>query len=117
MVIFARLKTEAYVPITISGSSIMNKYAVFLHCENFDLTHNGVKDLYGLFITIWVESENEGEAGEKAIDFLKSELVFAEAFSSGSSTHPSIVVAVVHEMPFLIESKHTPYDFFLMSEE
>lgn len=95
----------------------MNKYAVFLHCENFDLTHNGVKDLYGLFITFWVESENESDAGEKAIEFLKCEPLLAEAFSSSASTIPNIVVAVVHEMRFLIKSIHTPFDFFLMSEE
>lgn len=95
----------------------MNKYAVFLHCENFDITHNGVKDLYGLFITIWVESENESGAGEKAVELLKAEPLLAEAFSSNARVTPNIVVAVVHEMPFLIKSIHTPYDFFLMSEE
>jgi hypothetical protein len=47
----------------------MKNYAVFLHCNNFDVTHNGVKDIYGLFITIRVECENESTAGSKALNF------------------------------------------------
>jgi hypothetical protein len=95
----------------------MKNYAVFLHCKNLDVTHNDVKDIYGLFITIRVECENESTAGNKAVEFLKSEPLLAEAFSSGARVLPNIVVAVVHELPSSNKMKNTPYDLFLLSEE
>lgn len=90
----------------------MKNFAVFLHCENLDVTHKGVKDLYGLFITIRVECEDEGDAGSKAIECLKSEPLLVEAFSSAARVAPEIVVAVIHELPFSNKMKNTPLDLF-----
>lgn len=95
----------------------MKNFAVFLHCENLDVIHNGVKDLYGLFVTIRVECEEKVDAGGKAIEYLKSEPLLAEAFSSSARIVPEIVVAVVHELPFSNKMNNTPLNLFLMSEE
>ena len=95
----------------------MNNYAVSLHCEDLEITQDGKKDFYGLFITIRVESETESEAGNRAIEFLKSEPILAEAFSERARKSPKIVVAVVHQLPFTNKMKNTPFDFFLMSEQ
>ncbi len=95
----------------------MTNYAVFLQGDNFELSRDGRKQLLGFFVTVRVEAESEADAGNKAIQLVKSDSHLADAFMAGTAASPEIQVKVVHQL--LPENKmtRTEYSFFPMNDE
>ena len=94
----------------------MKNYAVFLHCENFDIHHKGKRQPVGFFTTVRVEAETDESASRMAIHTIQSDPAFAEAYAQGASTKPTIEVKVTHELEPSNKMNNTAHTFFRMDE-
>lgn len=94
----------------------MTNYAVFLEGEDFELTRDGGKDLFGFFVTVRVEAESVREAEREAIELIKSDPTLAEAFKSVGKEALRINSRVVHQLLPENRMDKTEYTFFPMEE-
>jgi hypothetical protein len=99
-----------------SYNAVMKNYAVFLHCENFDIQYKGKKQPVGFFTTVCVEAETNEAASQLAVQVIESDPTLADAFALVASTKPLIEVKVVHELEPGNKMKSTTYIFFTMDK-
>lgn len=95
----------------------MGNYAVFLEGNNFELTLDGRKSLFGFFKTVHVESPSEKKARDSAISLVRSLPELQEALQNISEIQPTIEAKVAHELLPQSKMKNTGFSFFLMEDE
>jgi hypothetical protein len=94
----------------------MKNYAVFLHCENFDIQYKGKKQPVGFFTTVRVEAESDDVASRLATQTIEADPTLSEAFAPNASTKPTIQVKVIHVLEPSNKMNNTAHTFFAMSE-
>jgi len=89
---------------------------VFVQGENFNLEVDGKLQLAGFFASRRAEAEIEAEASSIVLRQLKGEPELKDGFLCGSVAS-SMVVKVVHEMPFDHKNTYSGFTFYPMDEQ
>ena len=76
----------------------MKKYKVLIRGENFLMNLDGRDQRLGFYTTAFVEGQDEGEAGERAIDLVRDDLEFRRSVLNEQSDSPMMFADEIHEL-------------------
>lgn len=105
----------AYLCHTLFVKGHVRNFVVFVQGENFNLEVDGKLQLAGFFASRRAEAEIEADASSTVVLRLKCEPELKEGFLSDSVVS-SMVVKVVHEMPFDHKNNYSGFTFYPMEE-